>query len=251
MLAWERGEPLDHLSAHHELLRPFFRAAADEGDGILMWLGQRRTARADPCERPVATVLTPRHDCYLHGMLQRMSGVFIGAFFGTVFVVANAHDPLNPAIGIALRVLAVLTFAGLLTLALLAGRRGGPAPDDAEAPQADWFRGKFAFVVGAEAVLLIGGNLALRAAGAPEQTAVAWIALIVGLHFVALMAVWKRRSIAVPGATLTALGATGLGMAATSAVAWVPFVSGVLSGVALLGGCAYAITHTYRSTARP
>ncbi|MGY4958439.1 hypothetical protein [Streptomyces nigrescens] len=184
-------------------------------------------------------------------MLQRMSGVFIGAFFGTVFVVANAHDPLNPAIGIALRVLAVLTFAGLLTLALLAGRRGRPAPDDAEAPQADWFRGKFAFVVGAEAVLLIGGNLALRAAGAPEQTAVAWIALIVGLHFVALMAVWKRRSIAVSGATLTALGATGLGMAATSAVAWVPFVSGVLSGVALLGGCAYAITHTYRSTARP
>ncbi|MCX4636219.1 hypothetical protein HEP86_27400 [Streptomyces sp. RPA4-5] len=184
-------------------------------------------------------------------MLQRMSGVFIGALFGTIFVVANAHDPLNPAVGIALRVLAVLTFAGLLTLALRAGRRGLPVADGPEAPQADWFRGKFAFVVGAEAVLLVGGNLALRAAGAPEQTAVAWIALIVGLHFIALMAVWKRRSIAVPGAALTALGAIGLGMAATSAVAWVPFVSGVLSGVALLGGCAYAITHTYRSTARP
>ncbi|MGW9171120.1 hypothetical protein [Streptomyces decoyicus] len=183
-------------------------------------------------------------------MLQRMSGVFIGALFGTIFVVANAHDPLNPAVGIALRVLAVLTFAGLLALALRAGRHSRPAETDAEAPQADWFRGKFAFVVGAEVVLLIGGNLALRAAGAPQETAVAWIALIVGLHFVALMAVWKRRSIAVPGVALTALGVIGLGMAATSAVAWVPFVSGVLSGVALLGGCAYAIAHTYRATVR-
>ncbi|MGW7574245.1 hypothetical protein [Streptomyces sp. NPDC054765] len=179
-----------------------------------------------------------------------MSGVFLGALFGTVFVVANAHDPLAPAIGIPLRVLAVLTFAGLLALALRAGRLEQSAAGDAESPRADWFRGKFAFVVGAEVVLLIGGNLALRAAGAPGETAVAWIALIVGLHFVALTAVWKRRSIAVPGVALTALGATGLGMAATSAVAWVPFVSGVLSGLALLGGCTYAIAHTYRSTVR-
>ncbi|MEU9120380.1 hypothetical protein AB0C96_11045 [Streptomyces sp. NPDC048506] len=184
-------------------------------------------------------------------MLQRMSGVFIGALFGTVFVVANAHDPLNPAIGITLRVLAVLTFAGLLALAVLAGRRGGPAPEGDEASRPAWFGGKFGFVVAAEVLLLIGGNLALRGAGAPTETTVAWIALIVGLHFLALTAVWQRRSIAVPGAALTALGVIGLGMAGTRAVAWVPFVSGVLSGVALLGGCAYAIAQAYRSTVRP
>lgn len=184
-------------------------------------------------------------------MLQRMSGVFIGAFFGTVFVVAHAHAPLNPVLGSALRVLAVLTFAGLLALALWAGRRGQSAAEGPEAPRSDWFRGKFAFVVGAEVALLIGGNVALREGGAPQETGVAWIALIVGLHFLALAAVWKRRSIAVPGAALTGLGMAGLGMAATSAVVWVPFVSGVLSGVALLGGCAYAITHTYRSALRP
>ena len=184
-------------------------------------------------------------------MLQRMSGVFIGAFFGTVLVVAHAHAPLNPLLGSALRVLAVLTFAGLLALALRAGRRGQSAADGPEGLRSDWFRGKFAFVVGAEVALLIGGNVALREGGAPQETGVAWIALIVGLHFLALAAVWKRHSIAVPGAALTALGVTGLGMAATSAVVWVPFVSGVLSGVALLGGCAYAITHTYRSAVRP
>ncbi|MFI0214796.1 hypothetical protein [Streptomyces lydicus] len=184
-------------------------------------------------------------------MLQRMSGVFIGALFGTVFVIANAHDPLNPTIGVALRVLAVLTFGGLLALALRAGRRGGAAVGGAPASQESWYGGKFGFVVAAEVVLMIGGNLALRGAGAPAETAVAWIALIVGLHFLALTAVWKRRSIAVPGTALTALGVIGLGMAATSAVAWVPFVSGVLSGVALLGGSAYAVTHSYRATVRP
>ncbi|WP_161981741.1 hypothetical protein [Streptomyces sp. TM32] len=184
-------------------------------------------------------------------MLQRMSGVFIGAFFGTVLVVAHAHAPLNPVLGNALRVLAVLIFAGLLTLARRAGRRGRPAADGPEAPGADWLQGKFAFVVGAEVALLIGGNVALREGGAPQETSVAWIALIVGLHVLALAALRKRRGLAVPGAALTALGVTGLGMAATSAVVWVPFVSGVLSGTALLGGCAYAITHTYRSAARP
>ncbi|MYT16238.1 protein of unknown function (DUF1877) [Streptomyces sp. SceaMP-e96] len=39
VIVWERGEPLDYVSAHYELLRPFFRAAADAGDGMLMWLG--------------------------------------------------------------------------------------------------------------------------------------------------------------------------------------------------------------------
>ncbi|MFB6436836.1 hypothetical protein ACFCVY_08630 [Streptomyces sp. NPDC056411] len=189
-------------------------------------------------------------------MLRQMSGVFIGAFFGTVFVVTNAHAPLTPVVGTALRVLAVAVFAGLLALAVLAARRGAPAPAtpadpaDAGAPRADWFGGKFGFVVAAEVVLLIGGNLALRRAGAPAQTAVAWTALIVGVHFLALTSVWQRRSVAVPGAALSALGAAGLGMAATSAVAWVPFVSGVLSGVALLGGCAWAIAQAYRSAAR-
>ena len=185
-----------------------------------------------------------------------MSGVFIGALFGTIFVVANAHSPLPPAVGNTLRVLAVLTFAILLSLALRAGRQERPAAAQGSVePQPPWFRGKFALVVVAEVVLLIGGNLALRAAGAPEETAVAWIALIVGLHFVALMAVWKRRSIAVPGVALTVLGAAGLAMAASPAVAWVPFVSGVLSGVALLGGSAYAVLqasrHPYPAASTP
>ncbi|XVQ88595.1 hypothetical protein ACQP2K_14610 [Microbispora siamensis] len=40
-----------------------------------------------------------------------------------------------------------------------------------------------------------------------------------------------------PGVVLTVLGVAGLVMTATSAVAWAPLVSGVLSGVTLLAGC--------------
>jgi hypothetical protein len=38
-IVWERGESLDYVRAHYEALRPFFRAAADEGEGMLVWLG--------------------------------------------------------------------------------------------------------------------------------------------------------------------------------------------------------------------
>ncbi|MGW7024994.1 hypothetical protein ACWGGS_37390 [Streptomyces decoyicus] len=53
----ERGEPLECVSGHDELLRLFFRAAADEGDAMLRWLGRRRDAvrpgRAEkPCRFP-------------------------------------------------------------------------------------------------------------------------------------------------------------------------------------------------------
>jgi hypothetical protein len=39
-------------------------------------------------------------------------------------------------------------------------------------------------------------------------------------------------------------------VAATPAVAWVPFVSGVLSGVTLLGCSLYIVTREYRAARR-
>jgi hypothetical protein len=42
----------------------------------------------------------------------------------------------------------------------------------------------------------------------------------------------------VPGVAPTVLGIAGFVMAGTSALEWVPFVSGVLSGITLLGGSA-------------
>ncbi|MFJ9416184.1 YfbM family protein [Streptomyces sp. NPDC101227] len=39
VIVWQRGESLDYVSEHYERLRLFFRAAADDGEGMLIWLG--------------------------------------------------------------------------------------------------------------------------------------------------------------------------------------------------------------------
>lgn len=38
-IVWQRGESLDYVREHYALLRPFFQAAAEEGDAMLLWLG--------------------------------------------------------------------------------------------------------------------------------------------------------------------------------------------------------------------
>ncbi|MFV2119060.1 YfbM family protein [Streptomyces sp. Act-28] len=38
VIVWERGEPLEYVTAHYEALVPFFGAAARDGDAVLMWL---------------------------------------------------------------------------------------------------------------------------------------------------------------------------------------------------------------------
>lgn len=158
------------------------------------------------------------------------------------FVLANAHDPLAKAVGIPLRVIAVVAFAAVLMLGMRGLRRPGSAPEPAPGPAAGgMFGGRYGIVVLVEFALIALGIFSIRRLDAPEEAIVAWIALIVGVHFVVLMAVWKERTIAVPGAVLTVLGAAGLVTAATSAVEWVPLISGVLSGVVLLAGSLYTV----------
>jgi hypothetical protein len=163
-------------------------------------------------------------------------GLLVGSGFGTAFVLANAGEPLPGAAGIVVRVLAVLSLIAVVVVGFRTDRRGGAGP---EGGRPGWFGPKFGLVVVAEFALIFGGIALLRALGAPEEINVAWIALIVGLHFVALAPVWKRRAIAVPGVLLSGLGGAGMIMAAGSAVQWIPFVSGVLSGVVLLTGSLY------------
>jgi hypothetical protein len=169
----------------------------------------------------------------------RFVGLLVGGAFGLAFVLANAHRPLSPSLGVALRLLAGACFLGVLASTIRA-TRSRPAPQHAPAssklPPASWYGRGFWWVVIAELVLLIAGLQVLRVANAPTQTNVAWIALAVGLHFVAFAFVWKEASIAVPGATVLLLGAAGLALAATSAHDWVPLVSGASSGFVLLAG---------------
>ncbi|MFB9800862.1 hypothetical protein [Streptomonospora salina] len=180
-------------------------------------------------------------------MNQRVLG--IGSAFGAVFVFANAGAPMPPHMVLAARAAAAAALAAAVLLGLAAARAGAPSgfprgpptvPGGAGGRRGMFTRG-FLGVVFTEAVLLIGGFRAIRVFDAPPETNVAWIAVVVGLHFIALAAVWTAPSVAVPGAVLTALGAAGFALAALSLTPWVPAVSGVLSGVTLLA-CGVAAT---------
>lgn len=86
---------------------------------------------------------------------------------------------------------------------------------------------------------MIGGaGLAgLRLGGAPWQANVAWIAAMVGAHFLSLAVVWHDAGTAVVGAVMTTVGCLGLALAATQTiVVWIPSISGVISGFTLVAG---------------
>lgn len=167
-------------------------------------------------------------------MRQQFLGALIGAAFGAVFVLVNSGDPVPAALGWGLRALAVLALAAVLFLGLRAG--GRPTLDGRP-----MFGPSYRIVVIGEVVLLVAGFFVLSLLDAPVQANVAWIATVVGLHFVALASAWKTRSILVVGVVLTVLGVVGLGLLGSPALPWVPFVSGVLSGVTLLGGSLYGV----------
>lgn len=165
-------------------------------------------------------------------VMQRMTGLLVGAIFGAVFVVVNAHSPLNTVTGNVLRVAACLAAASVIAMWFLTARKEKPSAGS----RPNMYSRGYLIIVAAEAVLLFGGIRVLAAWNRPEQTNVAWVAFVVGVHFIALAPVWKDWGIAVPGVILTLLGVAGLVMASTAVVAWVPLVSGVLSGVVLLMG---------------
>jgi hypothetical protein len=174
-----------------------------------------------------------------------MTGLLVGAIFGAVFVVVNAGSPLNAVAVNVLRVAACAAAASVIAMWFLAARKKQATT---AGPRRNMFGRGYMIILAAEAVLLFGGLRGLAALGVPEQADVAWVAFVVGVHFIALAPVWKDWGIAVPGVVLTLLGVAGLLMASTTAVAWVPLVSGVLSGAALLTG---AVTFCWRGvTAR-
>jgi len=166
-------------------------------------------------------------------------GLLIGGSFGLAFVLANAHSPLSATVGLTLRLLAAACFLVLIASVLRATRlrpERPEAPEGSPVPSGSRYGRGFWWVVIAEVALLIVGLQVLRIAGAPSEANVAWIALVVGLHFIAFAFVWQEASIAVPGAIVSLLGVAGLTLSATAANEWVPLVSGVCSGFVLLIG---------------
>jgi hypothetical protein len=168
--------------------------------------------------------------------MQPLLGALIGAGFGAIFVLVNAGDPVPSPVGTTLRVLAGAALLVVLALSALLARKPVPPHLGRNPDGRPMFGRGYRLIVVAEVVLLAAGMTVIRLIDAPPQANVAWIATVVGAHFLALAAVWAQRSIAVVGGVQTVLGLTGLVLLATPAAAWVPLISGVLSGATLLAG---------------
>jgi len=173
---------------------------------------------------------------------QQLVGILVGAAFGVVFVLANAQAPLPSLVVVVVRGAALLGLVSVLLIGVVAVRRGAPRP------RRTLYGRRFWRIVVAEIVLLVGGLQVLRRLQAPVEMNVAWIAWVVGLHFLAFGALWRDRGIAVVGAVQALLGLGGLALAATPAAGWVPLLSGVLSGVVLLAGSLGVVTTAARSS---
>jgi hypothetical protein len=156
-------------------------------------------------------------------------GSLIGAVFGLVFVLVNA-GPLPTGAGIVVRALGILLF--LLVLVIVGRARRRPAsPRQA----GGGFGVGYWLVVAAEVIAIVVG---VRLLGGPLDTpdaGVAWVAFVVGVHFVALAIVWAQPLFHWLGGSLSACGAVGLILAfADAPQAAVATVGGVLPGALLL-----------------
>ncbi|MEO6471775.1 MAG: hypothetical protein ABIR57_07770 [Aeromicrobium sp.] len=159
------------------------------------------------------------------------AGHVIGGSFGMAFVIAN-----TPSLPQMLRTILIVAAVATMVLTVVCFGRGisnGTVvrPENGN----ESFGRRYWGVVLIEAVALFGG-LALLNRWEPSAN-VAWIALVVGIHFFALAKLWVSGSqeIALIAFAMTALGVIGLAIAFSSdsrdAVA---VVAGVGSGAVLL-----------------
>ncbi|MFJ4779141.1 hypothetical protein [Streptomyces sp. NPDC088762] len=153
----------------------------------------------------------------------------IGAIFGLVFIQVNAAA-LPPAAGIPLRVLAIAAFLRLfITL-----RRARTATSDDATPPRTFGRG-YLVVVAAEVLAAATGLFVINRVLHVPNASVGWLALVVGLHFFGLAAVWAMPRLHWLAAAMTTCGATGLALAAYDApTAAIATVAGITPGALLL-----------------
>lgn len=158
-------------------------------------------------------------------------GSAISAVFGLIYVVANSAL-LAPLWTLAVRALAVLAFVAVLVAVFHSPRP--PAGEDG-APERVFGRGYW-WVVVVEVVALLGGLRVLSGPLGVPEAAVAWVSLVVGVHFFALAAVFGERFFHWLGGVITACGVVGLVIAISgTGEVWVELVAGVLPGAVLLG----------------
>jgi len=165
-------------------------------------------------------------------------GSLVAISFGLVFVVVNSGELGGWTTGV--RIGGVVVAVALLVGLVLAARRAAAAPATDHKGFVDQ---RYWRIVGLEGIALFGGLVVINAVLGQPKVAVAWIAVVVGVHFVGLARLWGMDLYLVLGAVMAVLGLAGFVLAAAGASAGtIGLVSGVLSGVALFASVAVALT---------
>lgn len=160
----------------------------------------------------------------------RRLGSLISAAFGLIYVEANSGD-LPTVAATLLRIGGAVVFVGLV--AALALARPASRPHSA-AERAGFGRGYWV-TVALEAGAILAGNALLAGPLHLSDAVVAWISLVVGVHFFALAAIWNVPLFRTLGTALALCGVAGVTAAAAGAShAIVATVGGVLPGGLLL-----------------
>ncbi|GLW35958.1 hypothetical protein [Actinoplanes regularis] len=176
---------------------------------------------------------------------RRLSGLVVGSLvalgFGTGFVMANSGglpSPWPTVIRIAGAVVAIALLVTLLRVAPSA-----PAPRQGDV--AGFTDRRYLYTVAGEIVALFGGLYVINQVLDAPEVGVAWVAVVVGVHFFPLARAWRMPLYNWLGTAMTALGVAGfLAHALGASDGTVGLIAGVGSGAALYATVAAAIQDT-------
>ncbi len=153
--------------------------------------------------------------------------IVITAVFGFIYVMANAQ-PLPGAAATVVRVIGIVAAAGLL-ISL-------PRPDRPDPPSVGFSR-SYWLIVAAEVAAAVGGLVVLNDLLGIHDASIAWISLVVGVHFFGFYVIWRLSVMVWIGAAISVCGAIGLvaaGLDRSAAV--IAVVAGIVPGTVLLAG---------------
>lgn len=184
-------------------------------------------------------------------MFGRLIGSTVSVSFGLVFLMLSSSR-LPEVVALAVRAVGILAVVGFVAAAwtqrhtIFGGRpaTAGHSTSAARGPAADRpFGGHYWTIVAIEVVALFGGLQILARVFGLGDAGVAWVAIVVGAHFLPMAAVTGERFFTVIAATMTPAGIIGLILAFAGApLVAVDVVAGLVSGTVLLAAGWWGMT---------
>lgn len=175
-------------------------------------------------------------------------GSLIAAGFGAVYIVVNVGS-LPPGVQWSLRAVAA---AALCFVVIAVSRRAAGHRPAAGRPDGPVFPRTYWLVVGVEAALLFGGVRVVAGPLATPEAGVAWVSVVVGVHFFALARIFDQAFFNLLGAAISLCGVAALLLAFTGAgLPSVDLVGGVAPGLLLLASALWGIQRRPVAAATP